>query len=332
MALVDASRESMLGSKLYNFPSFYGAAADPGTPLAKKPESGRGVDQQAVQQRPLRLDAARQAGAARQGAAVVDEPRPPRLRQSRRGRDLRHLRASPTCSPRPPPARCRPRTPSRRRTRARRRSSRSGARRAWWPAARRTGTAPSAPAPAGSAPAGAGLGLAASVPSATAPAARGPRAAADRTLGVLMLAPALVYIILLVALPFLLALVLSVTNSSAGSLDFSFVGLRNFRAWSRARCSCGRSGTPSCSPSSPRLLVIVLGNILARALMKPFRGQVGRALPHPHAVGGAHLAGHPRLALDLRLHLQRDQLGAEGGRAGSAPGSGTTGSATPRSG
>src|SRR5258705_6564315 len=40
VALVDASRDSMLGSKLYNFPSFYGAASDPGTPLARKPESG----------------------------------------------------------------------------------------------------------------------------------------------------------------------------------------------------------------------------------------------------------------------------------------------------
>ena len=40
VALVDASRESMNASKLYNFPSFYGAAADPGTPLAKKVESG----------------------------------------------------------------------------------------------------------------------------------------------------------------------------------------------------------------------------------------------------------------------------------------------------
>jgi multiple sugar transport system substrate-binding protein len=40
VALVDASRESMLASKLYNFPSFYGAVADPGTALAKKAESG----------------------------------------------------------------------------------------------------------------------------------------------------------------------------------------------------------------------------------------------------------------------------------------------------
>jgi ABC-type glycerol-3-phosphate transport system substrate-binding protein len=40
VALVDASRDSMLASKLYNFPSFYGAAADPGTPVAKRAESG----------------------------------------------------------------------------------------------------------------------------------------------------------------------------------------------------------------------------------------------------------------------------------------------------
>ena len=40
VALVDASRESVMGSKLYNFPSFYGAVADPGTPMNKKFESG----------------------------------------------------------------------------------------------------------------------------------------------------------------------------------------------------------------------------------------------------------------------------------------------------
>jgi multiple sugar transport system substrate-binding protein len=40
VALIDASRESMLASKLYNFPSFYGAVADPGTPMSKKYDSG----------------------------------------------------------------------------------------------------------------------------------------------------------------------------------------------------------------------------------------------------------------------------------------------------
>ena len=42
VALVDASRESTMASKLYNFPSFYGAVADPNTPMNKKLESGAG--------------------------------------------------------------------------------------------------------------------------------------------------------------------------------------------------------------------------------------------------------------------------------------------------
>src|SRR5439155_12297531 len=40
VALVDASRDSMLASKLYNFPSFYGAVAEPNAPLNEKHESG----------------------------------------------------------------------------------------------------------------------------------------------------------------------------------------------------------------------------------------------------------------------------------------------------
>ena len=40
VALVDASRDSMRASKLYNFPSFYGAAAEPNTPMTEKPAAG----------------------------------------------------------------------------------------------------------------------------------------------------------------------------------------------------------------------------------------------------------------------------------------------------
>jgi len=72
----------------------------------------------------------------------------------------------------------------------------------------------------------------------------------DRRLGVLMLAPALIYIALLVAIPFLLALVLSLTNSSAGSLEFSFVGLQNFKNVVASAVFRRASGTRSCSPSS----------------------------------------------------------------------------------
>ncbi len=38
--LVGAARQATMASKLYNFPAFSGAAADPGTPLDKKPASG----------------------------------------------------------------------------------------------------------------------------------------------------------------------------------------------------------------------------------------------------------------------------------------------------
>jgi multiple sugar transport system permease protein len=56
------------------------------------------------------------------------------------------------------------------------------------------------------------------------------RTLADRedVLGRLMLAPALVYVILLVAAPLALAILLSFSASFAGSLEFRWIGLRNF--------------------------------------------------------------------------------------------------------
>jgi multiple sugar transport system permease protein len=96
---------------------------------------------------------------------------------------------------------------------------------------------------------------------------------ADRILGVFMLAPALTYIALLVAVPFLLALFLSLTNSSAGSLEFSFVGLQNFKnVVGNAVFQRALKNTFIFTFIS-QLTVIVLGNILARALMKPFLGK-----------------------------------------------------------
>jgi multiple sugar transport system permease protein len=88
-----------------------------------------------------------------------------------------------------------------------------------------------------------------------------------------MLAPALVYITLLVGLPFLLALVLSVTNSSAGSLDFSFVGLQNFRSVIQSPVFLRALRNTFVFTLVSQVAVIALGNILARALMKTFRGK-----------------------------------------------------------
>jgi multiple sugar transport system permease protein len=96
---------------------------------------------------------------------------------------------------------------------------------------------------------------------------------ADRILGVLMLAPAVVYIVVLVAVPFLLAVFLSLTNSSAGSLEFSFVGLQNFENVVGNAVFRRALRNTFVFTFVSQLTVIVLGNVLARALMKPFFGK-----------------------------------------------------------
>ena len=88
-----------------------------------------------------------------------------------------------------------------------------------------------------------------------------------------MLAPAVLYITLLVAVPFLLALFLSLTNSSAGSLEFSFVGLQNFKNVTASPVFRRALRNTFVFTFVSQLLVLVLGNILARALMKDFLGK-----------------------------------------------------------
>src|SRR5947209_19193990 len=111
------------------------------------------------------------------------------------------------------------------------------------------------------------------VPAAPALTARETIRRSDRRLGVVMLAPALVYIALLVAAPFLLALFLSLTNSSAGSLEFSFVGLQNFQNVIASPVFRRALRNTFVFTFVSQLAVMVLGNVLARALMKPFRGR-----------------------------------------------------------
>jgi multiple sugar transport system permease protein len=96
---------------------------------------------------------------------------------------------------------------------------------------------------------------------------------AEGQLGVVLLAPALIYILLLVALPFGLAVVLSLTNSSAGSLDFSFVGFRNFTDVMASPVFRRALRNTFVFTVVSQLTVIVLGNVLARALLQKFRGK-----------------------------------------------------------
>jgi multiple sugar transport system permease protein len=92
-------------------------------------------------------------------------------------------------------------------------------------------------------------------------------------LGPVMIAPAVIYIALVVGLPFFLALYYSFTNITAGSRTLEFVGLRNF---------IGIIDTPKFQTAlrntfvfavGSQVLVIVLATVLALALMKDFRGK-----------------------------------------------------------
>lgn len=95
----------------------------------------------------------------------------------------------------------------------------------------------------------------------------------DRWLWRAMLAPAMLYIILLVGFPFLLSLYYSVSDATVASREVHFVGLENFRR-------IVESGTFWLSLRNTivitivsQFFVVVLANILATALLADFRGK-----------------------------------------------------------
>lgn len=105
------------------------------------------------------------------------------------------------------------------------------------------------------------------------PAPSGALGRRDSRLGVALLAPAVIYICLLVGLPFALAVLLSLTNSSAGSLDFSFVGVANFVSVVHSPGFQRALRNSLVFTVVSQFVVILGGNVLARALLKPFPGR-----------------------------------------------------------
>jgi multiple sugar transport system permease protein len=114
-------------------------------------------------------------------------------------------------------------------------------------------------------------------PAAALPAAARPRLAGliDRPgpLGALMIAPAVLYIVLVVGVPFLLALYFSVSDITMGGRTLGFVGLKHFAAV---------VGTPKFQTAlkntfifalSAQVAVMVLGTVLALALSRDFPGK-----------------------------------------------------------
>src|SRR5919108_5614237 len=95
----------------------------------------------------------------------------------------------------------------------------------------------------------------------------------ERWLGPILIGPAVLYIVLLVAVPFFMALYYSVSNTTTGGGALGFVGLRNFT---------GVVGTPKFQTALKNTLVfglisqiviLVLSNALALALQREFPGK-----------------------------------------------------------
>jgi multiple sugar transport system permease protein len=101
------------------------------------------------------------------------------------------------------------------------------------------------------------------------------RRLADRPgwLGALMIGPAVLYIVLIVGGPFVLALYYSVSDITAGSRTLKFVGLRNFAdivGTGQFRTSLRNTFVFAIVSQA---IVLVAANVLALALMRDFRGK-----------------------------------------------------------
>jgi multiple sugar transport system permease protein len=95
----------------------------------------------------------------------------------------------------------------------------------------------------------------------------------DRWLFRAMLAPAIVFIIALVGVPFLLSLYYSVSDATVGSRETHFVGLENFRRIVNSPTFWTALQNTLIFTIVSQALVLVLANALAIALSADFRGK-----------------------------------------------------------
>lgn len=89
----------------------------------------------------------------------------------------------------------------------------------------------------------------------------------------LMLLPAIVYIILLVAIPFFLAIAFSLSDITTGDPSLDFVGLQNFRAILDDPVFLRSLRNSIFMTISTLAVVVLLGHILAMVLTSNFRGK-----------------------------------------------------------
>ena len=92
-------------------------------------------------------------------------------------------------------------------------------------------------------------------------------------LGALMIAPAIVFIAVLVGGPLILAIYVSFTDATAGSLTGDFVGLDNFARALRSTIFRRAMWNTFLFTFASQVLVLLLGQLVASFLVKDFRGK-----------------------------------------------------------
>lgn len=95
----------------------------------------------------------------------------------------------------------------------------------------------------------------------------------DKWLGRAMLAPAIIYIVLLVGFPFALSILYSVSDITVGSRSLHFVGLSNFTRILDDHTFWRSLINTLVFAIVSQVLVVVLAKILAMALYSDFRGK-----------------------------------------------------------
>jgi len=95
----------------------------------------------------------------------------------------------------------------------------------------------------------------------------------ERLLAPVMIAPAILYIAVLVGVPFFLAIYYSLSDATTGDPSLNFVGLRNFLAVLKDPVFRRSLKNTFIFTFVSQILVLVLAKVLALALIKEFRGK-----------------------------------------------------------
>ncbi|MCL5966165.1 MAG: sugar ABC transporter permease [Deltaproteobacteria bacterium] len=95
----------------------------------------------------------------------------------------------------------------------------------------------------------------------------------EAALSRLMIAPAVLYIVAMIGIPFVMAILYSLSDATTGDPTLRFVGLRNFRAVLADPVFRTSLKNTFVFAFTSQILVIILSRILAMALMANFRGK-----------------------------------------------------------